>query len=72
MASETIASLDQICIFTRSYIGDLELAPYLYRSIERHVADISDVVLIVEEQDVNPFRAIMVRDANGFARSAAR
>jgi hypothetical protein len=59
MTAETIASLDQICIFTRSYIGDLELAPYLYRSIEQHVADITDVVLVVEEQDVSAFRSIV-------------
>jgi hypothetical protein len=59
MAAETIASLDEICIHTRSYICDLDLAPYLYRSIERHVADISDVVLVVEEQDVSAFRSII-------------
>src|SRR5580692_2721015 len=57
--SETIASLDDICIFTRSYIGDLELAPYLYCSIEKHAPDISDVVLVVEEQDADAFRSIV-------------
>ena len=64
MTGENIASLkqkslEQICLFTRSYIGDLELVPYLYRSVEKHFGDAGDVVLVVEAQDLGAFRRVV-------------
>jgi hypothetical protein len=45
-------SFKDICIFTRTYAGDRELLPYLYRSIEKFVSDWGEVVLVVEEKDL--------------------
>ena len=40
-----------ICIFTRSYAGDKELLPYLYKSIEKFASNWGEVVLVVEDRD---------------------
>jgi len=59
LTEENIVSLKQICLFTRSYIGDIELVPYLYKSVAKHVGDIGEVVLIIEKQDLSAFRKVV-------------
>ena len=46
-------NLNDICIYTRSYIGDVAFLPYLYKSIERYCSGFGDVVLVLEEKDVD-------------------
>lgn len=40
-----------ICIFTRSYIGDASLLPGLYSSIEENFKHVAECILVIEEQD---------------------
>ena len=43
--------LSDICIFTRSYIGDASLLPQLYSSIEKNFSQTAECILVLEEQD---------------------
>ena len=51
--------VSDICIFTRSYIGDLSLLPELYASIEKNFSQASECILVVEEQDFETISRIV-------------
>jgi hypothetical protein len=52
-------NLSDICIFTRSYRGDIEFLPYLYKSVEKYCSTWGDVVLVVEEDDEDLIKKII-------------
>jgi hypothetical protein len=52
-------NLSDICIFTRSYRGDVEFLPYLYKSIEKYCSAWGDVVLVVEDDDVELIKRVI-------------
>jgi hypothetical protein len=51
--------VSDICIFTRSYVGDASLLPQLYSSIEKNFSHAAECVLVVEEQDYEEISAII-------------
>jgi hypothetical protein len=48
-----------ICVFTRSYKGDIEFIPYLYRSIEKFLNKSIEIVLVVPNADIKLFEEII-------------
>jgi hypothetical protein len=52
-------NLNDICIFTRSYRGDIEFLPYLYKSIEKYCSNWGDVVLVVEDDDIDLIKKVI-------------
>lgn len=46
------AKLSDVAVYTRSYAGDRKLLPFLYDSIQKHVADAAEVILVIETKDV--------------------
>jgi len=46
-------NLNDICILTRTYSGDKELLPFLYKSIDKYCSGWGDVVLVLEKQDLD-------------------
>ena len=51
--------LSDICIFTRSYIGDASLLPGLYSSIEENFKHVAECILVIEEQDYDDLSKVV-------------